>query len=448
MESPQCAFYVAKTKAQCCYKAKHLVADVGVCSYHKNKTFHQIIESKRFVEDCLQKQKKQAENKMASSSFVEKLEVNQIPIYNNEKEYLGFFTVSLCDVKYVKLFTWHIHPSTGYVMNNKGQTVHECLLGKAKPGCVTDHINKDKLDNRRENLNPEASPAENSHNKDTHGEYRGVHGLVSPYKASYSSIHIGCYKTKLEAAVAYDIYVYNTFKGKRATNGLISYQEAIARKEEIKKNPRKEATNIRKAGKRFEVKLIVNKTKLTYSTRDEDEAKAKLEEFKAIEREIRGVTRIQRNSDGVAIIYVGSEKLEVSIDDDMYQHCIKYNYYMRKGRVVRDETIETGKRTIFLAREVVPNQPDELCIKVINDPMDYRRDNIDFITKQTANYLKPSKAGEKPGVEYSKTAQKWRVRLAGKHIGWYANEKDAVISCNNAAKEMFGRYAREYDVPE
>ena len=64
------------------------------------------------------------------------------------------FLVSSRDHLSVKNMNWHID-SKGYpatTLNSKTVRLHSFLLGKPLPGFETDHINRDKLDNRRENI--------------------------------------------------------------------------------------------------------------------------------------------------------------------------------------------------------------------------------------------------------------------------------------------------------
>lgn len=98
--------------------------------------------------------------------------------------------------------------------NNKGILMHRFLLN-AKKGEFCDHINRDKLDNRKLNIRI-CSKAENQQNQpvrsDSSTGYKGVtpwpRGKVRRWKA-YIGINnrvnsLGYYETKEEAAYVYD----------------------------------------------------------------------------------------------------------------------------------------------------------------------------------------------------------------------------------------------------
>ena len=55
------------------------------------------------------------------------------------------------DIEKVKQYKWHLNKSKGYVMSWKIGALHRFLMNTPK-GKVTDHINTDKLDNRKKNL--------------------------------------------------------------------------------------------------------------------------------------------------------------------------------------------------------------------------------------------------------------------------------------------------------
>jgi hypothetical protein len=94
--------------------------------------------------------------------------------------------VSRCDVNSVMAFKWYLngggYPSTYGTIDNSikyGRPVplHQLIFGKLEEGFVVDHINRNRLDNRRENLRV-CTALENSYNKskpkNTKNKYKGV----------------------------------------------------------------------------------------------------------------------------------------------------------------------------------------------------------------------------------------------------------------------------------
>jgi HNH endonuclease len=86
--------------------------------------------------------------------------------------------------------------------------LHHEVIGKPPEGYVTDHINRNKLDDRRENLRF-VTPSESEHNKDLQKNnssgYRGVvfRKATGKFIAQIGEQHIGCYDTIEEASIAY-----------------------------------------------------------------------------------------------------------------------------------------------------------------------------------------------------------------------------------------------------
>lgn len=85
------------------------------------------------------------------------------------------------------------------------------IIANVTPQNVTDHINGDKLDNRKCNLRI-CSQAENTRNikkrKDSKNRYKGVSSVGGHWKASISSnrkrIYLGYFYNEEDAARAYD----------------------------------------------------------------------------------------------------------------------------------------------------------------------------------------------------------------------------------------------------
>lgn len=100
-----------------------------------------------------------------------------------------------------------IYRSTKIKGINKAIPIAHELIGR-KEGFVTDHINGNVLDNRKANLRF-ATIAQNTRNRWAwRGEYKGVRIKGSKFRAEIRLdghyVHLGMFKTKIEAAFAYD----------------------------------------------------------------------------------------------------------------------------------------------------------------------------------------------------------------------------------------------------
>lgn len=130
-----------------------------------------------------------------------------IGIFENGKEML----IDVNDLDTVSKLSWHID-SIGYpytVIKRCKVRLHIFLLGKPQKGLVTDHINRNKLDNRRRNLR-RCTQRENTHNSPIRSNNKsGVTGVYYDKKLKQwraqiqvegKSKHLGGFKT-LEDAV-------------------------------------------------------------------------------------------------------------------------------------------------------------------------------------------------------------------------------------------------------
>lgn len=115
--------------------------------------------------------------------------------------------------EYLNQWKWYLN-AWGYAIRSKGNVtiwMHR-LINQTPEGFETDHINHNKLDNRRCNLRSVTS-SQNKHNrpkyKNNTSGYKGVSYDIchriwkATIKFKCKKIHIGYYKDPLEASNAY-----------------------------------------------------------------------------------------------------------------------------------------------------------------------------------------------------------------------------------------------------
>ena len=127
--------------------------------------------------------------------------------------------VSDKDFSWLSKHTWGISNS-GYAIRYTQKTrtifmhreVLQKMSGKLSKNVYTDHINRDKLDNRRENLR-KATRGQNQSNSIARVNKNGFRGITqhrngNRWTASIlfnrRRIYLGLYKNQKEAAIAYD----------------------------------------------------------------------------------------------------------------------------------------------------------------------------------------------------------------------------------------------------
>lgn len=114
---------------------------------------------------------------------------------------------------------WHFDGSKVFKGRAESyKTLHSFAMGdSSKPGLMRDHKDRNPLNNQRSNLRW-ATPQQNSFNTSPQpnktSKFKGVHVTISrahrpkPYRAmiqiNRKKVHIGYFKTEIEAALAYN----------------------------------------------------------------------------------------------------------------------------------------------------------------------------------------------------------------------------------------------------
>lgn len=134
-------------------------------------------------------------------------------LYNKLGEKVG---VCLFDIEHkseIEKYKWYLNKK-GYVYSGKGGYLHRLIL-QLKKGekYVADHINRDRLDNRKINIRRCSRSQNNMNSIVSQNNISGYKGVwwFKPTKRwvvgigkDYNSIHLGYFDTKEEAALVYN----------------------------------------------------------------------------------------------------------------------------------------------------------------------------------------------------------------------------------------------------
>lgn len=121
-----------------------------------------------------------------------------------------------------KWYESHYGYAVANIIDNSGRwtqvKMHHLVAGKPPKGMVIDHINRDKLDNRRENLRTVGYSVNARNRTVSKGKaipYKGVYKSRDKYEAKYSLdgkvIRIGRFETIIEAKTAYEDAIIEQF---------------------------------------------------------------------------------------------------------------------------------------------------------------------------------------------------------------------------------------------
>jgi hypothetical protein len=378
-----------------------------------------------------------------------KLDEYKLPIRDRTEE-IGFTLVDEED--YIKYKDLQLHLTHGHAHSSLG-FLHRIIMN-ANPGEIVDHINNDRLYNRKSNLrivNRKINARNRTKNKNTSSKFHGVslannkwqcHVKVNTKNLSFrfdNEHHAAYYRDVL--VLKYELIGTKLNNIERPDD----FVEPVIRC--------KQKTNIRiLPNGNFEARLGVNNKTISIGTfKTYEEAilayNNKKEELEKNAEQIRLTTPIKRNIDGIAIIDLFDKKREKVgeslIDDNQYYNATKYRWSVSHGYV----SGIIGANNIRLHRFLMNANVDDPLINHKNrNRLDNRLENLEFSTCSINNHnrTKKNNATSKYYGVY-KSNQKYQAMIAKDnkqyHIGRYHNEIDAAIAYNVKATELYGKNA-------
>lgn len=387
----------------------------------------------------------------------------EIPLHDKTGSIINTVLISPEDEELIKKYKWH--NSHGYAagwVEGKKTRMHHLILGKPTKGMVVDHINRNSLDNRRENLRF-ATKEQNSQNaeKRKNKQYFGIcfSKREQKWKSFCQRYSLGNYKNPLDAALVYDKCAYLLFGEHAKTNGLITYEECKNLKLDdlIKTNKHQLPTNIRQKDSKFYVRKQINHQFFhSGGFNTLEEAEKWLENIQPQIDKIKNdlittPNNIIRNIDGQAII--PCHEIVAIVDDDLWDELSKHSWRGKEGYLcgyVNGKTVTMHQYVMQLKNHDLNQINENNCyidhINKIRHDNRYQNLRINSTSGNAHNRTKIlNTSSGYYGVTFDKSRDKWIAQISKDHthyfIGRYNTEMEACVAYNKIATELYGEFA-------
>jgi len=392
-----------------------------------------------------------------------------IPLYDNQRNVVATAIVDPDDFDKIAEYSWHLNKKDGYAytsIDGYCKSMHQLVVNNESidAGTVIDHINHEKLDNRKCNLRV-VSSSFNNHNKKSDKKFKGTSFCHGKFKTQITlkgkTLSLGFFQNEEDAAKEYDkasilIYGKDAHNNKLLTENEI--QDLINKFENIdafldsKKIQKNDGLpkGVFPSGTLFYVSFKGQKYKGFTSAESagkyyEDLVK---EDIRRKEDERKSLP-ILRNDAGQAVIPLRDVKGVIQdyaiVDDNRWHELMAYSWsrVVKKLYVIaRINTKLTYMHHYVYGKEVRKG----MVIDHINgNHKDNRLQNLREVTYGQNNQNKKTNNGGKSsnyhGVTWAKDRNKWHAQIAkdGKHyhLGHFLTEQDAAKAYDIKANELY-----------
>jgi len=376
----------------------------------------------------------------------------KIPLKNIKGEIINYSIVDEEDYEKIMTFKWYL--SCGYANGSNGR-MHRFIMDAKKEDPIIDHINGNKLDNRKENLRF-VSSSQNSQNKkkkrNTSSEYIGVCFNKQNKKwecqisINYSKLHFR-FDTEIDAAYWYDQLALKYYdknaniNGVEIPNNFIKPEKHKERKLSkgviLSKTTGKYVAQIKSNGKQFYIG--------TFTTEKEaiDAFNTKKEEFQKQNNDKILSCKITRNKDGIAIIKTSNNE-EIFVDDNNYYDLMKYSWHITNGY----GQARINNKHVAMHRFLMNAEKNELIDHINNDRKDNRLSNLRKSNSSLNSHnikKKENTVSKFIGVTLTKSG-KYNAKIYKDKkyygIGSFDTEEEAAKARDKKVIELYGNYAK------
>jgi hypothetical protein len=282
----------------------------------------------------------------------------EIPL-RAQKEVIGYAKVSPEDFEWASKYKWRVN-TNGYICSTIGIIDKETGTKKFKDVKLhieimqrlnnnqqssdgISHVNKDKLDNQRNNLkamdNGSISQRAVKSKENSTSKFIGVFYRpdAKKYRACCANVSLGSFNNEIDAAKAYDKFALVKYGKNAQTNGLVEYEEIegltlddVSNKKEEKSLPKYITYRLTD----YCVAIRNNGTLYRSYHKTLEAAKDKLDEYFELIKQSKEQKIITKNDNGYAYIKT-KDGQEVIVDEDTWENVTDYVWTRNKnGSVV------------------------------------------------------------------------------------------------------------------
>jgi len=367
------------------------------------------------------------------------MDSTQIPLRNQQGKIISYTIIDdINDNDEIKNIKWHM--SNGYVKNTKYGLLHRLIIN-AKDGDIVDHMDNDKLNNRKSNLRI-VSIFQNAQNKNK------KNGCISKYKGVsfdkktnkwYTRFTID-YKRKSygfdeedHAGYWYDYNILKHYGSDAKINNIERPNNFIEPNEKMINILPK---GITKKGTKFVAVLYYQNKRYhigTFETVKEAE-----EAYNSQKNELIPdiTTEIKRNINGIAVIYT-LNNTEILVDDDKYHNLSKYKWQIINGYAF----VQIQNKSVLMHRYILDPTPTDIIDHINGNRSDNRIDNLRISNHSLNNHNK--KKDGYIGVRSKYNRFQSQITKDGHYyyLGSFETDKEAALAYNKKALELYGEYA-------